>query len=258
MEIGGVQDDFPAGCAIVFGASGGLGEATTAMLASRGANVIGTFYSNPAKLEEVSSRAAASRGSVLPVQCDIQDKVSVDKVVAAAKEKFGRVHSVLGTYGTIYIGGYGDPGETILKRKFDFDLSAFINMIFAVLPALREAGGGSISAIVSPAITRFLPGYGLGVTSRATIACMVRSLAGEEAGNKIRVNCVGPGVINAGLGIKLRDGPGNAVLDGLLESTPMGRAGEAEEVAELLVFLASSRAAYITGQTIMIDGGLSL
>ncbi|WP_319799124.1 SDR family NAD(P)-dependent oxidoreductase [Nitrobacter sp.] len=259
MTFGVSKPDFPAGCAVLFGASGGLGSVTARLMAERGSHVVLTYSSRAAEAAEVVADIERHGGQAMAVQCDVRERASIDAVVAAAVERFGAVHSVLSSQGFKYATGvFAEADPDGVRRKFEIDVIGFLNICQATIPPLRENGGGSILAIVSPAITRFVPGYGLGATPKAGVVSMVKYFAGEEGRNNIRVNAVAPGVINAGMAIKLSEGPAKEILDRAVAATPLGRLGEAAEVAELLTFLASAKAGYVTGQVVMIDGGFSL
>lgn len=259
MTYGVATSDFPEGAAIVFGGSGGLGSVAARLFAERGANVVVTYFGRPEAAQEVVADIEASGRRGLAVQCDVKDRQSVDAVISSASAQFGRVHTILSSQGGKYATGpFYEAEADGLRRKLETDILGFLNVVQSSTTALRAGGGGSITAVVSPAIKKFVPGYGLGVTPKAGVASMVAYFAGEEGKHGIRVNAVAPGVINAGMALTLAQGPAKAILDRATASTPLGRMGEAGEVAELLAFLASTKAGYITGQIIMVDGGFSL
>ena len=150
-----------------------------------------------------------------------------------------------------------DP-ETF-RGVIEGDLAGFFNLVHACLPHLRSDGGGSVVAITSAGLKRFPPGDILSVAPKAGIEALVRGIAREEGRYGVRANCVALGVIEAGMFLKLRE----AELDETWQeaakaNTPLRRFGTAEEVAEAAVFLASTRAGYITGQTLMLDGGYTI
>jgi NAD(P)-dependent dehydrogenase (short-subunit alcohol dehydrogenase family) len=183
-------------------------------------------------------------------------QILVDELVAAR----GGLHTVVNAAGAPIAQPYisqADP-ETF-RGVIEGDLAGFFNLVHACLPHLRSDGGGSVVAITSAGLKRFPPGDILSVAPKAGIEALVRGIAREEGRYGVRANCVALGVIEAGMFLKLRE----AELDETWQeaakaNTPLRRFGTAEEVAEAAVFLASTRAGYITGQTLMLDGGYTI
>jgi NAD(P)-dependent dehydrogenase (short-subunit alcohol dehydrogenase family) len=259
VNFGILRPDFPSGCAVVFGGSGGLGRGIAGLLAQRGCNVIVTYRERKAQAESAVDDIRRTGREAFAVQCDVRNAESVADVVAAGVKEFGRVHTAIAAQGgTFERGALAAASSDGLRAKLETDVFGFLNIAQAAMPSLRLAGGGSLTAIVSPAVLRTLPGYGLGATPKAAVATMVKYFAADEGPHGVRVNAVAPGVINAGMAIKLSDGAGKAALDAAVQVTALRRMGEAAEVAELVVFLASAKGGYVTGQVIMADGGFSL
>jgi NAD(P)-dependent dehydrogenase (short-subunit alcohol dehydrogenase family) len=139
------------------------------------------------------------------------------------------------------------------------ELLGFTHLVRAAIPVFRAQAGGSIVAIGSFATYSFPPGDALSAVPKAAIEMLCRAVAREEGRHGIRANVVAPGIINAGLGEQFQQklfGP--QAWEAQRNRVPLKRFGEAREVAEAVAFLASKRSSYITGQTIIIDGGLRL
>jgi len=259
VNFGIARPDFPEGCAVVFGGSGGLGRGIAGLLAQRGCDVIVTYRERQGQAEAAADDIRRTSRRAVTAQCDVRDANSVARVIAVGMQEFGRVHTVIAAQGgTFERGPFAAASPDGLRAKLETDVFGFLNIAQAAMTSLRMAGGGSLTAIVSPAVMRTLPGYGLGATPKAAVATMVKYFAADEGPYGVRVNAVAPGVINAGMALKLSDGPGKAALDAAVQTTALRRMGEAAEVAELVVFLASAKAGYVTGQVIMVDGGFSL
>lgn len=259
MRFGISRPDFPAGCAVVFGGSGGLGSGIAGLLAERGCNLVITYRSRMEEAQALAAELDLSGKRAVAVQCDVREPQSVTNAIAVGMKEFGGVHTAIAAQGgTFERGPFAEASPDGFRAKLETDVFGFLNIAQASLPSLRQAGGGSLTAIVSPAVLRTLPGYGLGATPKAAVATMVKYFAADEGPHGVRVNAVAPGVINTGMAIKLSDGPGKSMLESAVQATPLRRMGEAAEVAELVVFLASAKAGYITGQIIMVDGGFSL
>jgi NAD(P)-dependent dehydrogenase (short-subunit alcohol dehydrogenase family) len=258
MAFGVEGRDFPDGCAVVFGGSGGLGMATAGLLAERGSDVVVTYRSRAAEAEGLVKQIRAMGRKATPMSCDLTDAAAVAKVMAQARKEYGRVHTVVSAGGLVFdTGPLAEFKPESFRGVIEADVFGFFNIAQAAVPIMREGGGGSIVALVTCAVGRTVPTDALSATPKAAVAMMVRHLATEEARHGIRANAVGPGVIDAGMVIPLRETPAKLLLDQAVDFTPLGRLGTAAEIAESVVFLASSKAAYITGQILMVDGGLA-
>jgi NAD(P)-dependent dehydrogenase (short-subunit alcohol dehydrogenase family) len=261
MASFGVQTpDFPStGCAVVFGASGGIGAATAGLLAQRGCDVVLTYRSRAAGAEELAGSIRELGRKATALSCDVTDRASVTAVAEAAKAEHGGIHTVVSATGLLF---HTRPlvefSDEIFAQVIQADVIGFFNIAKACVPVLRDGGGGSITALITAAVDRTVPTDALSATPKAAVTMMMRQLATEEAAHGIRANAIGPGVVEGGMVPPMRDDPATkALLDQAVAFTPLGRLGLVEEIAEAIAFLASSKAAYITGQRLMVDGGLA-
>lgn len=260
MAFGVQEPDFPAsGCAIVFGGSGGLGAETAGLLAARGADVVLTYKSRAKKGEAVAAAIREQGRKATALDCDVTLRASVDRVVDTAIAEYGSVHTVVSGGGLVFrTAPLTDFTTEEFRNVIDADVMGFFNIAQSTVPAMRASGGGSITALITCAVGRTVPTDALSATPKAAVTMLVRQIATEEAANGIRANAVGPGVIDGGMVIPMRDDPATReLLDQAVAFTPMGRLGTENEVAEAIAFLASAKASYITGQALMVDGGLS-
>lgn len=256
----GIQaPDYPDdGCALIFGGTGGLGAATAGLLAQRGCDIVLTYRSREKEAKELAEeiRGMGRKATALP--CDVTDKASCQEVVDKAVSEYGRIHTVLSAGGLVFaVGPLAEFEPQDFRDVIDVDVIGFFNITQTVVPAMREKGG-SIVALITCATDRIVPTDALSAVPKAAVTRMMKHVAAEEAPNGIRANAVGPGVIDGGMVIPLMETDAKALLDMAVDFTPLGRLGECEEVAEAVAFLASSKSAYITGQELMVDGGLAI
>ncbi|KAA0106067.1 SDR family NAD(P)-dependent oxidoreductase [Mycolicibacterium sp. P1-5] len=244
--------DFSAlpGTAIVVGGTGGIGAEIVRMLVARGSRAGFTYRRN------VSKAAGLTGAAVSAEELDISEAAAVRRVVDAFAEPDG-VHTV------VYAAGAHVPMRhlsTVQPEQFDqqlnTDTAGFFNVVAAALPHLR-ASHGSLVAVTTAATRRFAVRDGLSVAPKAAIEALIRGIAAEEGRFGVRANCVGPGMLTDGNAQRLiADGDlDEKALDAARRNTPLGRFGNAVDIAEAVCFLASSRAGFITGQKLDVDGG---
>lgn len=251
---------FAEGVAVVTGGSGAIGGAICRALARAASPVVLTYRSNSAAAEAAADEIRALGVAVEAHRLDLTDVDSVLAFANGVTERFARVHSVV--YGSgpkiplAYINALapGDWAETI-----NADVNGCFNLFSAFLPHLRERGGGSILAVTTAAVDKVPQRDILSAAPKAAIETLVRGIAKEEGRSGIRANSVAPGLLEEGIGRDfIEDGLTPELVDRFRRSIPMKRFGAAEEIAEAAVFLLSSRAKYITGQSLAVDGGLQL
>ncbi|KAK8100501.1 Versicolorin reductase 1 [Apiospora kogelbergensis] len=258
MTFGVTTPEFAEGCAVVFGGSGGLGRASAGLMAERGSDIVVTYKSRPADAESLVAELQKMGRKASAMACDVTDRKQVEAVFEHAVATYKRVHTVVSAGGLVFgTGPLSDFKEEAFKGVIETDVYGFYNIAQVGAPILRQGKGGSFVALVTSAVSRTVPHDALSATPKAAVTMMVRQLAHEEAAYGIRANAVGPGVINAGMVLPMMQTPTKALLEAATDVTPLKRWGEASEIAEAVAFLASSKASYITGQVLMVDGGLA-
>ena len=234
--------------AIVCGASAGLGLACAESLAEDGANVV-MF----ARREE-ELRSEASRLGALAVPGDVRIEADLERVVETAIGAFGGIDVV------VWNGGGPPPGPAIavtdetLASAYELVLLPAIRLIRLCLPHLESSGRGRVIAITSATVKEPTPHLALSNALRPGLVGWLKTLSREVGPKGITVNCVAPGRIDtARLAELYPSGPS----DEDLAQIPVGRWGAPRELGDVVCFLASERAAYVTGTTIAVDGGLT-
>jgi 3-oxoacyl-[acyl-carrier protein] reductase len=236
--------------AIVAGASRGIGKATALVLAAEGARVA------IAARDEVALRAAAAEigGETLEAPCDLTLAEDAERLVALTAERFGRVDALVTS---IHASPRGFE-DAALRESFDTLLLPAARLARLVVRHMQAAGGGSIVHLSSiyGKESGGQPGYN---AMKAALISHAKSMALAHARDGIRVNTVAPGSVSAPGGTWWRrqqeDPEGMARF--VQQNIPMGRFGTAEEIANVVAFLCSQHASWVTGATIVVDGGQS-
>lgn len=250
--------DFPSGYALVIGGSGGIGQAVALALAAAGSDVVVTYRGNRAAAEAVVAKVVALGRKGLTFALTSQDSRQVAEVFAEIR-KAGPIHSLINAAGASI------PMEWISKitpaewaEVINSDVNGVYNVVHAALPHLRESKG-AIVQVSSAGLRRYPTRDVLSVAPKAAIEALLQGVAREEGRFGVRANSVGVGVVEAGMFLRLKESHINQEwLDAAKNNAALKRFGSAEEVANAVVFLASRRASYITGQFIAVDGGYTV
>ena len=243
---------------VVTGADSGIGQATAEALAKAGADVGVTYHTDEKGIAETKRRVEAAGRRAVAMQCDITDPASVEAAFARTEAELGRPDILVANAGK---GMGGMPVAEMDDGKFEqilrTDLMGPLFCARAFVRRRKEAGGrGRLLFIGSVAGHLPAPGsapYGM---AKAGVNSLVRSLSVEAAPDKINVNAIAPGLIGTPMTQERLDDPEKAKES--FKNIPWGRAGKAEEIAGLAVFLVSDAADYVTGQTFVMDGGLTM
>jgi NAD(P)-dependent dehydrogenase (short-subunit alcohol dehydrogenase family) len=249
--------DLDGRTAIVTGASSGLGVTYAEALGAAGMNVV-LAARRTERLEAVAESIAADGGSALPVTCDVGDPDQVAALAAAACERFGRIDLLVNNAGTTADAG---PMPERLPHEL-FEQTIRVNLL-GLWYGCREVGArmlaqgsGSIINISSVAglagLQAFPPAY---QASKAAVINLTRNLALSWADRGVRVNCLAPGWFPSEMASSLIEAP--IYGDRIRSQLPVGRVGDPRELVGPLLFLASDASSYVTGHTLVVDGGLS-
>lgn len=249
---------------IVSASSKGLGRATAEQFAKEGAHVLMASRDEEALKKSVTDIKEVSGNENVRYQiCDITKPDNIKELVETAVDWNGTVDVLINNAGGPPAGSFDSFSDEDWQRAYELNLLSFVRLIREVLPHMRRTGEGRIVNFASSSIKQTIDNLILSNTFRAGIVGLSKSLSQELASERILINTVGPGRIATdrvaeldniratNLGVSYDD-----VREQSEASIPMGRYGRPEEFAKLVVFLASGANTYITGQSLLVDGGL--
>lgn len=250
--------------AVVMASSKGLGKAIALELAREGAIVI--ISSRHQKDLELAGREIKQQvpgASVHSKVCDMSKEEDIISFFGAILGEFGKIDILINNTGGPKSGGFGDIGDEDWYASFEQNLLSYIRTIRAVLPSMKEQQFGRIINVSSSSTKEVIDGLILSNTFRAGMVGFAKTLAREVANDNILVNTVGPGRIQTNRITELDQLEADKQQIPIEELTkekqarlPIGRYGQPEEFAKVVVFLASSANTYMTGQSLVIEGGL--
>jgi NAD(P)-dependent dehydrogenase (short-subunit alcohol dehydrogenase family) len=248
--------------AIVTGGASGIGEACALTLAREGAAVVVADVDDP-RGKEVIAHIGKAGGKAAYVHLDVSDEAAWPATIAAAERGFGRLDIMVANAGIGIMGPLADMSLADWRRQQAINLDGVFLSIKHAVPPMRKEGGGSIVLMSSVAGLRGSPnlaGYG---ATKGGVRLLAKSAALELAPDRIRCNSVHPGIIATPIWGKLPAGNlnrRNAPIDPrerAAQVVPLERVGEAQDIANGVLFLCSDSASYITGQELVIDGGMT-
>lgn len=239
--------------AIVTGASGGIGQATAVRFANEGAKLVLADV-NLQGLEAVARAIREMGGTVAFTKVDVSNPIDVEAMVKLALDQFGRIDILINNAGIIRDKFSWKMTDEQWDLVLDVNLKGTFLCCRAVIPTMRAQNYGKIvnTSSISALGNRGQANY---TAAKAGVSALTRTLALELASNNINVNCVAPGAIDTPM---VRSMPPEKLATWTEHRIPLGRMGKPSDVASLHVFLASDEADYITGQTIFVDGGISV
>ncbi len=251
---------YETGVALVVGGGGGVGGAVARALARDGADVTLTYRNSRGPAESVAREIEAQGRTASLGPLDLTDMDAVKRTVEQVADAGGGIHTVIYAAGPMLPFKYMSAVE---PREFaDFlknDTVAFFTLMHAAIPHLRTSKG-SVVAIHTTGLYRWPHKDGLSVVPKAGVESLLKGLAKEEGRFGVRFNGVALGVLDGGLFDKMVDAGqiNQRFIDTTIAAVPLGRLGRLDEVADAAAFLASSRAGYVTGNSLVVDGGFHL
>jgi 3-oxoacyl-[acyl-carrier protein] reductase len=242
--------------AVVTGASKGIGAEIARQLAAEGAAVVVNYASSRAGADSVVADITRQGGRSVAVQANLAQPADIRRLFAETARAFGRLDILVNNAGVYRFAALEEITPEHFREHFDLNV---LGLLLATQEAARQFGpnGGSIINISSVASTAALPTTAVYSATKAAVDAVTRTLAKELGPRKIRVNSVNPGVIEtegtATAGITDRESDFRRQAEA---QTPLGRIGQPQDVAPVVVFLASADSAWITGETLYVSGGM--
>ena len=245
--------------AIVTGGTQGIGRATAEMFAAEGASVV-IVARGSERLDAVVAAIHQAGGKAVGVQADMSKEMDAARVIPEAVKAFGRVDILVNNAGTSNRGAFESVTDATWQADFDLKMFGAIRLIRQAIPEMRKQGGGRIINITNIGAKQPQAASMPTSVTRAAGLAMTKALSKEFAADKILVNTVCIGLIRAGQHETKAAKAGRDLEELYTEmgkAIPLGRVGFAEEVANVIVFLGSDAASYVTGTSINLDGGTS-
>jgi len=245
---------FEGKTAIVTGGSRGIGRACVARLAAEGAKVALLYHSNQSAAEALLAELKSAAGEVRAVQADVRDLARAHQIVDQLFEEWGKIDVLVNSAGIVQDGLLGAMTLDQWRDVLDTNLGGTFNYCHAVTQPMMMQRRGSIVNLSSTAAEFASRGQVNYAASKGGINGLTHALAKELAARNVRVNAVAPGMIETDMSQVVRGIAGEQIK----KLIPLKRIGQPEEIAAVVAFLASDDAAYLTGQVLRVDGGLSL
>ena len=242
--------------AVVTGASKGIGAAIAEKLGAEGANVVVNYVTDKAGAEKVAKKIKASGGNAILVKANLAKPEEVKFLFAEAKKAFGNLDILVNNAGVYEFRPLESVDEEHFRRHFDLNV---LGLLLSTKAAVENINGSGASIINVSSVAAKTPPPGASVYSatKGAVDVITRSLAQELGGRNIRVNSLSPGFTDTE-GVRAMPDSDPGFRNYVVSRTPLGRAGTAEDIADAALFLASDDSRWITGEEILVGGGIRL
>ena len=237
--------------AIITGASRGIGSSIAKQLSEAGAKVVVNYSSSPEKAAEVVNEIKKNGGEAVAVQADVSKVSDVEKLFSQTIEAFGKVDILINNAGVILYKLLSDVTEADFDRLFEINVKG---TYFACQQAMKfMENNGRIVNFSTSVVGSMLPTYSVYAATKGAVEQITRQLAKEFGSKGITINTVAPGPVNTEL---FTVGKTEQQIDAARKANAFGRLGESEDIANVIGFLVSDKAQWVTGQTLRVNGGV--
>lgn len=242
--------------AFVTGGGRGIGAACSVALAEAGADVALTYRRDEASANETAEKITALGRKAIVVQCDVSEQEQVGATIENILAETGKIDILVCSAGIASRGNsVRDTSTEEMLRVFDTHVMGSFWCCQGVIDSMREQGGGRI-IIISSAATKSHGANGAPYSmAKSALESLMKTLSKEEGPNGIRVNAIGPGLVETEMGRRLSKARGAADIKDLYKTYPFGRVCQPEDIGNLAAYLCSDEGSYISGQVIYVDGG---
>lgn len=237
--------------ALITGAGKGMGRATVIEFAKNGAKIAINYNSSEKEAREVAEEVERLGSEAFLIKADVSKSDEVNEMVDKVINKFGRIDILVNNAGVIQQAKFENITEEVWNKILDINLKGVFNCIKAILPYMIKQESGkivNISSVAGVAGSLVNASYG---AAKAGVINMTKTLSREFAKHKININAIAPGVTKT----DMIDNINQEVIDKYARETPLGRIAEPEDIAKAVLFFASTQSDFITGQTLIVDGG---
>jgi 2-hydroxycyclohexanecarboxyl-CoA dehydrogenase len=244
--------------AIVTGAGQGIGRAIATKLAAEGATVAVTDL-NEATAKDTAAAIAGGEpgGRALAIRTDVTSRESVAAMIEQVRQEFGRIDVLVNNAGWDKVGPFTESDPADWDRIIAINLYGVLNTCHAVLPIMVAQGSGTVVSLASDAGRVGSSGEAVYAAAKGGIIAFTKTIAREMARHQVTANCVCPGPTDTAL-LASAFGDNPKLRDSLARAIPLRRLGQPADLANAVAFLASDEAAFITGQTVSVSGGLTM